>query len=61
MCVIAYKARGAHLSDKTIRQMFAANPDGAGFMYPKDGQVFFEKGFFNVEALLRRAAPRAGL
>ena len=54
MCVIAYKSRGAHLSDNMVRAMFDANPHGAGFMYAKDGRVHFEKGFFNVEALLRR-------
>ncbi len=54
MCVIAYKTRGEHLSDNMIRLMFRANPHGAGFMYAKDGKVFFEKGFFNVESLLRR-------
>lgn len=54
MCVIAYKSRSAHLSDGVVRQMFERNPDGAGFMYPKDGKVFFEKGFFNADALLRR-------
>lgn len=54
MCVIAYKSRGAHLSDYMLGLMFENNPHGAGFMYAKDGRVYFEKGFFSVEALLRR-------
>lgn len=54
MCVIAYKTRGTDLPDNMIRSMFRANPDGAGFMYAKNGKVYFEKGFFNVESLIKR-------
>lgn len=54
MCLIAVKKRGAHLSDKEIRFDFAHNPNGAGFMYAKNGLVHWEKGFFNVEDLLAR-------
>lgn len=54
MCVIAYKSRGAHLSDAMLRRMFKTNPDGAGFMYAEDGVVKFEKGFFSPDALIKR-------
>ena len=54
MCVIAYKTEGGYLSDGMIRQMFEANPNGAGFMYAKGGKVYFEKGFFTASALIRR-------
>lgn len=54
MCVIAYKTKGAHLSDNMIRRMFKANPNGAGFMYADGGKVHFEKGFFSAEALIKR-------
>jgi len=54
MCVIAYKTQGAHLSDYMMSRMFDTNPNGAGFMYAKNGRVYFEKGFFTIESLLQR-------
>lgn len=54
MCVIAYKTKGAHLSDNMIRRMFKTNPNGAGFMYAENGRVKFEKGFFTADALIKR-------
>lgn len=54
MCLIALKKRGSHLSDDEIRYDFLTNGNGAGFMYAKNGKVYWEKGFFNVEELLDR-------
>lgn len=54
MCLIALKTAGAHLSEAEIRHDFDKNPDGAGFMYAKDGYVHWEKGFFNVDDLIKR-------
>lgn len=46
MCVIAAKRAGVDFpSDQYIENMWFKNPDGAGFMYAKDGQVYIEKGF----------------
>lgn len=59
MCVIAFSPKGtdAPTEDK-IRQMFRANPDGAGFAYNgRHGKVFYEKGFMTVESLLERLKP----
>ena len=54
MCLIAIKTRGAHLSEDEIRYDYSRNPHGAGFMYAKNGLVHWEKGFFNVEKLIKR-------
>ena len=54
MCLIALKTAGAHLSEAEIRYDFLHNPDGAGFMYVKDGYVHWEKGFFTVNDLIKR-------
>ena len=52
MCVIMAKPKGIDMpSDDTIHNMWVRNPDGAGFMYAKDGQVHIEKGFMKLDAL----------
>ena len=46
MCIIAAKPAGVPAPDQaTLRNMWDGNPDGAGFMYVKDGKVRIEKGF----------------
>jgi predicted glutamine amidotransferase len=50
MCIIAIKPVGIKLpSDKTIENMWYNNPDGAGFMYPRDGMVEIKKGFMKLK------------
>lgn len=59
MCVIAFSPKGVEApSEEQIRAMFMTNPDGAGFAYNgKNGEVYFEKGFMDVESLLKRLKP----
>ena len=46
MCVIVYKPEGVGMpSMETLADCWAANPDGAGFMFPEDGKVSIRKGF----------------
>ena len=54
MCIIAIKNKGVKLPTKaTITTMFVNNPDGAGFMYVKHGQVHIEKGFMSKTSFLK--------
>lgn len=49
MCVIAIKPVGAALpNNDTLKTMWEHNPDGAGFMYAKDGRVYIQKGFMGL-------------
>lgn len=49
MCIIAAKPAGVKMPDtETIRRMWYANHDGAGFMYAADGKVVIEKGFMKL-------------
>ena len=59
MCVIAFSPKGVEApTEEKIKQMFRANPDGAGFAYNgKGGKVFYEKGFMCVEDLINRLKP----
>ena len=60
MCVIMAKPKGIDMpDDETIQNMWCRNPDGAGFMYAKDGQVHIEKGFMKLAAL-KAALKRVG-
>ena len=46
MCVIAVSAKGARLPSKDeLCRMFVHNPDGAGYMYARNGKVTIHKGF----------------
>lgn len=49
MCVIAVKKKGIAMpSNDSIKAMWEANEDGAGFMYALDGQVHIKKGFMKL-------------
>lgn len=53
MCIIAVKEKGLNMfDDKTIKQMFKRNSDGAGIMWAENGTVYFKKGFMKVEPFL---------
>lgn len=55
MCIILAKKKGIDVpSDEIIRNCFENNPDGAGLMYQVGDYVKIEKGFMEVEKLLRR-------
>lgn len=55
MCIIAAKkANTAMPTTETIENMWYVNPDGAGFMYAKDGVVHIEKGFMSLDSFLAR-------
>ena len=65
MCVIAAKPMGVKMPSKsTIENMWFKNPDGAGFMYAKDGKVHIEKGFMKLKDLenaLERVSKKVNL
>lgn len=48
MCVIVVKKQDKKFPSKeTLRNCWYRNPDGAGFMFAKDGQVHIRKGFMD--------------
>jgi predicted glutamine amidotransferase len=52
MCVVAIKNKGVEFpNDDSIKAMWDANSDGAGFMYALDNKVFIEKGFMKLNDL----------
>ena len=54
MCIIAVSKAGVRQpSMKTLKNCFEHNPDGAGFMYARNGQVIIHKGFMNWEDFSR--------
>ena len=45
MCIIVCKPKEVNFPPKkTLKTCFENNPDGAGFMYAKDGKVYIKKG-----------------
>jgi len=54
MCVIAVSKRGAKQPNvEQLRNMFENNPDGAGYMYARDGVVVIHKGFMDFDDYYR--------
>ena len=53
MCVIAVSKRGVKQpSLSQIRQMFATNPHGAGYMYARNGRVIIHKGYMDCDEFI---------
>lgn len=53
MCVICYVPKNKTITKANIEDMFYTNPDGAGFMYADGKQVYYKKGFFDVDSLVK--------
>jgi predicted glutamine amidotransferase len=52
LCIIAIKPAGVKMPNiKTIENCWYNNPDGAGFMYAKENNVYIEKGFMKLKSL----------
>ena len=54
MCIAIVKTKEGTITDEQLKNCFNRNKDGAGFAYPKDGEVVIEKGFFNFDTFLKR-------
>lgn len=60
MCIIAAKPQNVAMpTEEQLENMWYNNPDGAGFMYNKDGRVQIEKGFMTYDAF-EKALKEAG-
>lgn len=49
MCIAIYKPKGKVLTPDTLTTCFANNPDGAGFMFARDGCLVTRKGYFTFD------------
>src|SRR4051812_24012814 len=53
MCVIVAQPKGTQaLSVSSLGKMFDANPDGAGYMFVRDGEVIVRKPYWDVVSLM---------
>jgi len=54
MCIICVKPSGVEFPSKNVmKACFENNPDGAGFAFPKDGEVQIYKGFMSFKKFWR--------
>jgi len=54
MCVICVSQKGIRQpNEQEIKNMWAANPHGAGYMFVKDGNVEIHKGFMELRDFMR--------
>lgn len=54
MCVICVSQKGIRQpNEDEIRNMWTANPHGAGYMFIKDGRVTIHKGFMELKDFMR--------
>lgn len=65
MCIAVYKPQGQKMPSKKIfSNCFSSNDDGAGFMFPYNGKVHYEKGFMSFTAFkkgLKSAIKKYGI
>ena len=54
MCIAILLKPGAVISDGNVRAAANQNRDGGGMAYIRDGKVVIDKGYMNVEELLKR-------
>ncbi len=52
MCIIVYKPQGLSIERQTLETCFLHNPDGAGFMYPCEGRLLIQKGYFEFDEFI---------
>ena len=53
MCIAIAKPMGVEIpSEETLRQCWLNNPDGAGFAFAHEGNVFIKKGFMTWDAFI---------
>jgi hypothetical protein len=60
MCLISISRRGTTIPKAYLQEGFFNNPDGAGFTYSKEGQLFIEKGFFTFDEFYARYSLVSG-
>ena len=54
MCIAIIKERGATMPNEDVLDIcWYNNPDGAGFMYEKDGKLVIDKGYMRKDHLLK--------
>ena len=53
MCLAVYKPAKCHIEKRKLRRGFAANPDGAGFMFAANNELHIQKGFFSFRAFYK--------
>lgn len=57
MCIIIIKEAGVDMpSNEILENCFDSNPDGAGYMFARAGQVHIRKGFMRINELQRALA-----
>lgn len=57
MCVICVKKKGVRMPNQSeITAMWARNPDGAGFMFARNGKLTIRKGFMDLNSLMQALA-----
>ena len=49
MCIAIYKPEGKVIPYETLKRCFTANPDGAGYMFHKNGKLHVFKGYFTMD------------
>lgn len=55
MCIIVAKNKLTKLPKETyLQNCFDNNPDGAGFMYTKNGRVIIDKGYMTFRSFIKR-------
>ena len=61
MCVIVLQPAGAELSGNKFRNCWSRNPDGGGFAYVAEGELWIDKGYFDMKEMLTEYRKARGI
>lgn len=50
MCIAIYKPEEIVIDRETLERCYNSNPDGAGYMFHKNDQLYVKKGFFDFNS-----------
>jgi hypothetical protein len=53
MCIAIYKPEAKIIDKETLQRCYNTNPDGAGYMFHKNNQLYIKKGFFAFDDFWR--------
>ena len=60
MCVIIYVPKGEQIENDELNAAWERNSHGAGFMFQKNGKVYYERGIMSLEEYKEKIKPIMG-
>lgn len=53
MCIAIFKPAAKHINKRELRDLWTSNPDGGGYMFAANGELYVDKGYFTFKAFYK--------